>query len=156
MESAGYPLPLFDFRLPGVTSISCDTHKYGFSPKGSSVIMYRNASYRRFQFFSSVEWTGGIYVSPTFAGSRAGSLIAATWATLMYIGLDGYVNITRDIIKTTRYIRDEIKTINELSLLCQPEVSVVAFNSSKFNILNLYDDMASKGWHLNAIQNPSG
>jgi sphinganine-1-phosphate aldolase len=83
MEEAGFKLPLFDFRLKGVTSISCDTHKYGYTPKGSSVIMYRNVGLRKHQYFSAVEWPGGIYVSPTFAGSRAGSLIAMTWATLV-------------------------------------------------------------------------
>ena len=107
MKDAGFKLPKFDFSLKGVTSISCDTHKYGYTPKGSSVIMYKNTSYRKFQFFSAVEWPGGIYVSPTFAGSRAGSLIAMTWSTLMTIGLEGYVKITRDIINTTKYITNE-------------------------------------------------
>jgi sphinganine-1-phosphate aldolase len=69
--------------------------------------MYRNAELRRHQYFSAVEWTGGIYVSPTFAGSRAGSLVAMTWATLMFYGRNGYVNATRDIIKTTKYITEE-------------------------------------------------
>ena len=107
MKDAGFKLPKFDFSLKGVTSISCDTHKYGYTPKGSSVIMYKNTSFRKFQFFSAVEWPGGIYVSPTFAGSRAGSLIAMTWSTLMTIGLEGYVKITRDIINTTQYITNE-------------------------------------------------
>jgi sphinganine-1-phosphate aldolase len=95
MSDAGFKLPVFDFRLPGVTSISCDTHKYGYTPKGSSVIMYKNKDYRKYQYFSAIEWTGGIYVSPTFAGSRAGSIIAMTWATLAHIGHKGYVKITK-------------------------------------------------------------
>ncbi len=82
-------------------------YKYGYTPKGSSVIMYRNPEYRKYQYFSAVEWPGGIYVSPTFAGSRAGSLIAMTWATLMCIGQEGYVKITRDIIETVKYITKE-------------------------------------------------
>lgn len=156
MAEAGFKLPLFDFRLPGVTSISCDTHKYGYTPKGSSVVMYRNAEYRKHQYFSAVEWPGGIYVSPTFAGSRAGSLIAMTWATLMSIGHDGYVEITKNIIETTRYITEQIRTIKELRLLCEPDVSVIGFDSTDFNIFNLLDEMTTKGWHLNALQNPSG
>jgi sphinganine-1-phosphate aldolase len=108
MKRAGFDLPPFDFRLKGVTSISCDTHKYGYTPKGSSVIMYRNTSYRKHQFFECVEWPGGIYVSPTFAGSRAGSLIAMTWATLMNIGLNGYVKATKNIIETTQHITNEL------------------------------------------------
>ena len=156
MEDAGFKLPMFDFRLPGVTSISCDTHKYGYTPKGSSVVLYRNPDLRKHQYFSAVEWPGGIYVSPTFAGSRAGSLIAMTWATLMSIGHEGYVKITKDIIETTKYITKEVEQIKELKLMCQPEVSVVAFESSDFNIFRLLDEMAVKGWHLNALQNPSG
>ena len=107
MQEAGYKLPLFDFRLPGVTSISCDTHKYGYTPKGSSVIMYRNANYRKFQYFSAIEWPGGIYVSPTFAGSRPGSLIAMTWATLLAFGRPGYVEATKNVIDTSKYIAKE-------------------------------------------------
>lgn len=108
MESVGHKLPcIFDFRLPGVTSISCDTHKYGFTPKGTSVVMYKNNSYRRHQFFEAINWTGGIYASPTFAGSRAGSLIALTWATLMSYGRNGYLESTKKIIDTTRYIYNE-------------------------------------------------
>ena len=107
MQEAGYQLPAFDYRLPGVTSISCDTHKYGYTPKGSSVVTYRNPDYRKYQYFSQVNWPGGIYVSPTFAGSRAGSLIAMTWATLMMVGHNGYVKITKEIISTTRYITAE-------------------------------------------------
>lgn len=156
MEKAGYKLPLFDFRLKGVTSISCDTHKYGYSPKGSSVIMYRNSGLRKFQYFSCVEWPGGIYVSPTFAGSRAGSLIAMTWATLLTFGVQGYVETTKKVIEITRYLAKEIASIKELKLMCQPDVSVVSFDSTEFNILHVLDEMASKGWHLNALQNPTG
>lgn len=97
MREAGYPLPPFDFSLPGVTSISCDTHKYGYTPKGSSLVMYRNSEYRKHQYFSAVDWPGGIYASPTFAGSRPGSLIAMTWATLAHIGHQGYIKITKVI-----------------------------------------------------------
>jgi len=118
--------------------------------------MYRNVGLRKHQYFAAVEWPGGIYVSPTFAGSRAGSLIAMTWATLMNHGHSGYVEITKNIIETTKYITNEVKKIKELKLMSEPEVSVVAFESSEFNILRVLDDMAAKGWHLNALQNPSG
>eukprot|EP01097_Dermamoeba_algensis_P007936 TRINITY_DN5117_c0_g2_i1.p1 TRINITY_DN5117_c0_g2~~TRINITY_DN5117_c0_g2_i1.p1 ORF type:complete len:402 (-),score=107.67 TRINITY_DN5117_c0_g2_i1:672-1877(-) len=79
MEKAGFPLPTFDFRVPGVTSISCDPHKYGFTPKGSSVVMYARKSLRHYQYFVAPDWTGGIYASPSIAGSRAGSLIAGSY-----------------------------------------------------------------------------
>lgn len=84
------PNVIADFRLPGVTAISVDTHKYGFAPKGTSVIMYRSKSLRQHQYFVAPEWTGGIYASPSMAGSRPGALIAATWAAMMNMGRQGY------------------------------------------------------------------
>jgi len=77
VEKLGYAVPRFDFRLPGVTTISADTHKYGFALKGTSVVLYRNNSWRRYQYFSFPDWPGGIYASPTSAGSRSGGLTAA-------------------------------------------------------------------------------
>ena len=80
MEEAGYPIPMVDFRVDGVTSISCDTHKYGYGPKGCSVIMYKNAKLRKNQYFIDTDWSGGIYASPAIAGSRSGAVLACTWA----------------------------------------------------------------------------
>ena len=74
IEKAGFDVPRFDFRLPGVTSISADTHKYGYAAKGTSVLLYRNEELRRYQYFTATEWPGGLYLSPTFAGSRPGAL----------------------------------------------------------------------------------
>jgi glutamate/tyrosine decarboxylase-like PLP-dependent enzyme len=85
-EKLGYPVPAFDFRLPGVTSISADTHKFGYAAKGTSVVLYRNPELRHFQYFSIADWPGGLYNSPTFAGSRPGALSAACWAALVSIG----------------------------------------------------------------------
>jgi sphinganine-1-phosphate aldolase len=87
---AGFPTPyVFDFRVPGVTSISCDTHKYGYGPKGLSVLMFRDKAVRRAQIFSYADWTGGIYSTPSLAGSRPGNIIAGTWAAIMSIGREG-------------------------------------------------------------------
>lgn len=106
MEQAGFPLPFpTDFRLKGVTSISCDTHKYGFAPKGSSVILYSSQKLRKYQYFLQPDWSGGVYGSPTMAGSRPGALSAGCWATMMYFGQDGYTNSTKKIIQTARDIK---------------------------------------------------
>lgn len=107
MRQAGYQVPEFDFRLPGVSSISADTHKYGYAPKGSSVIMYRHKTYLHYQFTITTDWPGGIYGSPTINGSRAGGIIAACWATMMFFGENGYVEATRQIIETTKFIERE-------------------------------------------------
>lgn len=106
-KKAGYNVPKFSFELPGVTSISVDPHKYGFAPKGSSVILYSNRVLRHYQFCVTTDWPGGVYGTPTVGGSRAGGIIAATWATMLHFGLDGYVNATREILKTSKYIEEE-------------------------------------------------
>jgi len=154
MEEAGFPVPSFDFRLAGVTSISADTHKYGYAPKGSSVIMYRNKELRHYQFFVSVDWPGGIYATPTFGGSRAGAVIASCWASLMYMGQDGYVDATRKIIQRRREIEEGLKGIDGLHIEGAPEVSIVAVGSKEFNIFRLSTAMVEKGWSLNPLQFP--
>ncbi|XP_043535102.1 sphingosine-1-phosphate lyase 1 isoform X1 [Chiloscyllium plagiosum] len=155
MEKAGYSLPPFDFRVKGVTSISADTHKYGYAPKGSSVVLYSNKKYRHYQFFVAPDWQGGIYASPTIAGSRPGGIIAACWATMMYMGEDGYVKATKKIIDTARYIEAQLKKIKEIFIFGKPEVSVVAIGSQTFDIFRLSNLMTSKGWNLNTLQFPS-
>jgi len=154
MEAAGYPLPLFDFRVPGVVSISADTHKYGYALKGSSVIMYRNKEIRHYQFFVSVDWPGGIYATPTFGGSRAGAVIASCWASLMYTGLDGYVEATKSIIESKQKIVEGLKIIHGICIEGIPEVTIVAIGSKEFNIFRLSTAMVEKGWSLNPLQFP--
>jgi len=97
LEKLGVELPLWDFRVPGVTSISADIHKYGYSSKGASVIAYRNKELRKFQFFAYSEWPGGLFGSPSMAGSRPGGMIAAAWAAMVAMGQDGYINIAREV-----------------------------------------------------------
>uniref|UniRef100_A0AC35FZQ8 Sphingosine-1-phosphate lyase n=1 Tax=Panagrolaimus sp. PS1159 TaxID=55785 RepID=A0AC35FZQ8_9BILA len=154
MEEAGFPLSLFDFRLPGVTSISCDTHKYGYAPKGTSVILYRSPEYLHDQYFAVTDWTGGIYATPTLAGSRSGLAIALTWGTMMYFGRNVYVSRTRAIIDSARELAKQIATIPGLEIYGTPEVSVVAFRSKEFNIYAVADKMNHAGWNLNTLQHP--
>ena len=97
-EKLGQPVPPFDFRVPGVTSMSCDTHKYGYAPKGTSVVLYRGAELRRYQYFTIADWPGGLYYSPTFSGSRPGGLSAACWAALVSMGEAGYLAATKKIL----------------------------------------------------------
>jgi len=155
MEEAGFSVPPFDFRLPGVTSISADTHKYGFAPKGSSVILYRDMKYREHQWFCFPDWPGGIYATPTIGGSRAGGIVAACWAALLYFGREGYVSATREIVTTTRRIADAIRATPGVAIVGCPDVSVVAFDSPEFNIYAINDGMKDRGWALNALQFPS-
>ena len=106
MKESGYELPLItDFRVDGVTAISCDTHKYGFAPKGSSVVMYHSKELRKYQYFQQMDWPGGVYGSPTMAGSRPGALSAGCWATMLHFGKSGYIDSTRSIIACARKIK---------------------------------------------------
>ncbi|MGH9594894.1 MAG: pyridoxal phosphate-dependent decarboxylase family protein, partial [Bryobacteraceae bacterium] len=95
LEKLGYGIPPFDFRLPGVTSMSCDTHKWGYGPKGASVVLYRDRVLRRAQYFAVTDWAGGLYASPTIAGSRSGGITAATWAAMVSLGEEGYLEEAR-------------------------------------------------------------
>lgn len=149
----GYPIPGFDFSLPGVSSMSADTHKYGYAAKGTSVVLYRGAELRRFQYFVSTDWPGGLYFSPTLAGSRPGALVAATWAAMVRIGERGYLDATRRILDTATAIKRGIQTIPGLHVLGDP-LWVIAFGSDSIDIYRVLDAMASRGWSLNGLQRP--
>ncbi|KAE8402326.1 pyridoxal phosphate-dependent transferase [Aspergillus pseudonomiae] len=165
LKKAGFPSPYedeggFDFRQPGVTSISVDTHKYGFAPKGSSVLLYRNRSYRNYQYFIFPNWSGGAYASPSMAGSRPGSLIASSWATLMKMGVSGYINSCRQIVGAAKRFETAILThpslIPHIGIIGHPMASVIAFTSTNKEIetYDIADAMDARGWHLNALQSP--
>ena len=165
LRRAGFPSPWeedggFDFRLPGVTSISVDTHKYGFAPKGNSVLLYRNRVYRSYQYFIYPDWSGGVYASPGVAGSRPGALIAGCWASLMSIGEAGYRKSCLDIVRAARKFESAIRhdrlLSKHLGVVGYPMVSVVAFGTvdENINIYDIADAMSAKGWGLNALQSP--
>ncbi|KAL8726176.1 MAG: hypothetical protein Q9181_006155 [Wetmoreana brouardii] len=160
LNRAGFPSQPFDFTLKGVTSISCDTHKYGFAPKGNSTLLYRTAALRTYQYFISPEWSGGVYGSIGIAGSRPGALIASCWASLMSVGESGYISACHSIVGTAKRIETAIREHHslrdDLKIMGKPLVSVVAFNSPTLNIYDIADSMSAKGWHLNALQNPPG
>lgn len=149
----GYPVPLFDFAVPGVTSISVDTHKYGYAAKGTSVILYRTEALRRFQYYVATDWPGGLYVSPTLAGSRSGALSAAAWAAMVSIGEQGYLEATRRILETARQIRSGIESIPELRILGDP-LWVIAFTATRLDIYRILDQMAKRNWNLNGLHHP--
>lgn len=155
IEKLGYTVGPFDFRLPGVTSISCDTHKFGFGLKGTSVILYRNKALRRYQYFSQSDWPGGLYASPTFAGSRSGGLTAATWAAMVSLGEEGYMRAARAIMRAAETIRRGVEGIPELKIVGDPTFCI-ALMSDVVDIYHVNDYLASKGWRLNGLQLPPG
>jgi sphinganine-1-phosphate aldolase len=166
LARAGFETPDFDFRVPGVTSISVDTHKYGFAPKGNSCVIYRSAALRKYQYYICPDWSGGVYASPNIAGSRPGALIAGCWASLMNMGESGYIDTCHKIVGAAKRIEDAVrdspKLRNSLRIIGKPMVSVVAFRApvdakNDENLVDIYsvaDGMSAKGWHLNALQDP--
>ena len=153
-ERLGYPVAPFDFRLPGVTSISADTHKYGYAAKGTSVILYRSRELLHYQYYTATDWPGGLYFSPTFAGSRPGALSAACWAALTSIGAQGYLAATQRILETAGTIKNGIRKIPELHVLGDP-LFVIAFSSDSLDIYKVLDYMTGKNWSLNGLHKPS-
>lgn len=154
MEELGYQVPEFDFRVPGVTSISLDAHKYGYAPKGVSIILYRNRELRKKQFFIHTEWSGGIFASTTFSGTKSGGPLAGCWAIINHLGREGYRNISRQVMETTRIIRKGIEEMKGLHIIGDPSMSVLAFGSDFGNIYNIGDALASRGWYLDRLQFP--
>lgn len=154
LERGGILLPKFDFRVPGVTSISADTHKYGYAAKGASVILYRNKELRKGQFFIKTDWSGGIYGSPSFAGTRPGGAIAAAWAVLNYIGAERYTQMQMNAYRTSRKLQEGVKTIDGLEVLGRPDATVFAIASEKYDVHSIADEMSELGWYLNRQQLP--
>jgi glutamate/tyrosine decarboxylase-like PLP-dependent enzyme len=153
IEKLGYDIPNFDFRLAGVTSMSADTHKYGFALKGTSVVLYRNNIFRRHQYFNVPDWPGGMYASPTAAGSRSGGLTAATWASLVYLGQEGYLKAAGSIMAVADKIKTGIEAIPELKLIGDPTF-VISFLSDEVDVFLINDFMQTKGWRFNVLQLP--
>ena len=153
-ERLGYDIPMFDFRLPGVTSISADTHKYGYGLKGTSVLLYRGKALRAGQFFSHPTWPGGMYSSPGIGGSRSGGLLAASWAAMVSLGAEGYMARARPIFDTAYAMQDAVKAIPELRLMGAPSFCF-SFTADDFDIYHVNDHMKSLGWRLNGQQYPS-
>ncbi|MFP2925644.1 pyridoxal phosphate-dependent decarboxylase family protein [Pyxidicoccus sp. 3LG] len=153
-KKLGYEVPPFDFRLAGVTSMSVDTHKFGYAAKGSSVVLYRGTELRSHQYFTATDWPGGIYFSPTFSGSRPGALIAVAWATLVTMGEQGYLEATRRILETASAIKQGIRAIPELHVLGDP-LFVIAFGSETVDVFKVMERMSERGWSLNGLHKPA-
>lgn len=154
VEALGYEVPQWDFRVPGVTSMSMDLHKYGYTAKGASVVLYRNAEARKNQYFVYTEWTGGIYASPSVAGTRPGGSIAAAWAVMNFLGKDGYIKIAKEVMDATVKVQKAVEAIDDIYVIAEPHMSVMALGSDTLPIYTIGDELSLKGWHIDRQQNP--
>ncbi len=153
-QELGYDIPVFDFRIPGVTSISADTHKYGYGLKGASVLAFRDKPLRNSQYFFMTDWTGGKYASPGIEGSRSGGILASTWASLVSMGHDGYLKYAKAIFETADKMQDAVRSHPELRILGSPTFCF-SFTSDAFDIYHVNDFMRTKGWRFNGQQYPN-
>jgi len=153
-EELGRDIPRFDFRVPGVTSISVDTHKYGYALKGTSTLLFRDRGLRNASYFFMPDWSGGKYFSPGMEGSRSVGLLAATWASLVSLGRAGYRQYAEQIFATAAAMQDAVRSHPELRLLGRPTF-LFAFASDDFDIYHVNDFMRERGWRFNNLQYPN-
>ena len=153
-EELGYPIPPFDFRVPGVTTISADTHKYGYGLKGTSTLLFRDRALRNRCYFFMPDWSGGKYFSPGMEGSRSDGLLAATWASLVSIGRDGYRRYAKEIFEASALMQEAVRSHDELRILGEPTF-LFAFTSDEFDVYHVNDELKRRGWRLNGLQYPN-
>lgn len=141
-------VPEFDFSVPGVTSISMDLHKYGYTAKGCSVLMHKDKTYRKHQYYACSEWTGYTLVNPTILSTKTGGPIAAAWAVMKFLGQEGYCDISKRTMATTHKFIEGINAIDGLQVIGNPEVSLFSFTTTNGNPYDLFDELNEKGWFV--------
>ncbi|MFW5957268.1 MAG: pyridoxal phosphate-dependent decarboxylase family protein [Natronomonas sp.] len=156
LRDLGHDFPAFDFSVPGVTSMSADPHKYGYAPKGSSVLLWRTPDIRLHQYFGFQDWHGGVYVAPNMQGTRPGGPIAGTWAVMQYLGRDGYADLTATVMDTAETLRDRIEAIDGLSIVANPDATVFAIESTDptLDVWAVHERLTADGWVLERQQQP--
>jgi glutamate/tyrosine decarboxylase-like PLP-dependent enzyme len=148
LERLGESIPLWDFRVDGVTSISVDLHKYGYTSKGASVIMHRNRQLRSYQTFVTDNWLGGFYGSSGVLGTKSGGPMASAWAVMNYLGDEGYLRLTESARATTRQLADAIEKIDGLHLRAYPDSTLLSFGAQNFDVFAVADELAKTGWYV--------
>lgn len=156
MERDGEMVPPWNFRVPGVTSMSVDLHKYGYSAKGASVIIYRDKRRRSFQTFVTDNWLGGLYGSSGILGTKSGGPIASAWAVMQFLGDDGYRELTRRARRAALHLAAGVEAIPGLELRARPDSTLLAFGASVdattgaplFDVAAVADVLWSQGWYV--------
>jgi glutamate/tyrosine decarboxylase-like PLP-dependent enzyme len=158
VKRLGYAIPDFDFTVPGVTSISADIHKYGYAPKGASMMMLRDAALHRYQVFDFNAWERGPYVNDTMQGTRAGGVVAAAWAVMNYLGEDGYVLWAKVLMDTVSKLTSGIDAIAGLRVLKPHELCIFVYTSDDpaLDIGAVGEAMARRGWFIGRQAEPAG
>ena len=158
MAMNGIDLPPWDYRVPGVTSISADIHKYGFASKGASTITYRNLDLLKHQMFVYQDWPGGVFASPALLGTRPGGAYAAAWAAMQYFGKTGYRDLAQRTILAFDRLKAGIAAMPELRVFGDPKGPLLGYGSRDpaVDIYAVGDQMDARGWQINRLQFPEG
>ncbi len=149
-KEMGADIPDFDLSVPGVTSISMDLHKYAYAPKGSSVVLHKNAELRRHQIFACATWTGYTIVNTSVQSTKGAGPMAGSWAVLNFFGRDGYEKIAKNLWDTTKQLKEGIAAIPQLRLQGDSDMPLISFTSDEINVFQIIDTMNAKGWHIQA------
>jgi glutamate/tyrosine decarboxylase-like PLP-dependent enzyme len=151
MARLGDSIPVWTFAVPGVTSISVDLHKYGYTAKGASVIMHRNKQLRSHQTYVTDNWLGGLYGSSGMLGTKGGGSMAAAWAVMHYLGEEGYLRVTAAARQACLQLARAIEAIPQLAIRAQPDATLLAFGAadeSQLDIFAVADGLWRRGWYL--------
>ncbi len=155
LEKIGVDIPPWDFRVPGVTSMSADLHKYGYAIKGASVVLHRPKTNMRYQVFMFSDWPGGIYGSQGFLGTKPAAPIGAAWAVMQYLGEGGYMRLALETYGAARTLIDGVRTIDGLRVWGEPDMTVAAVGSDAHDIMAIGDVLNERGWHFDRQENPA-
>ena len=155
VKELGYPVPDFDFAVPGVWSISADLHKYGMTPRNASLLLFREAALREHAQFYFDDWPYGSYGTVTIGGSRTGGSLAAAWAVMRNLGQDGYLAVAKTIMETRQRFMDGISEIDGLHVIGEPHTALICFGSDAFDIYAVADAMRDLGWALGRGKDPA-
>lgn len=147
-EELGDAVPRYDFRVPGVTTISMDLHKYAFAAKGASTLLYSDPADRRHQMYACSNWSGYTVINPTVQSSKSAGPIAAAWAALNFIGHDGYLEIARLTRDATRRIVEVVNSHPDLRVLGSPDMNLCSFTSDTVSVFHVIDEMKERGWYV--------
>ncbi|MGQ0534415.1 MAG: pyridoxal phosphate-dependent decarboxylase family protein [Caulobacteraceae bacterium] len=153
VRMTGADLPTFDFGVPGVWSISGDLHKYGYASKGASTVFFRSEALREFMTFDAGPWPLGRMLTPTLAGTRPGGAIAAAWAVIHHLGVDGYRQKQRMVTDARAKIEAGVTKLG-FQVLGTPQLGIVSFAHPEVDALRLYAQMHKRGWFTAALLEP--
>lgn len=153
----GYDVPAFDFKVPGVRSISADLHKYGYTARGASLCLLRDASLKRYHTFAFSSWPAGTYATPTFTGSRPAGAVVSAWTVLNYLGFDGYRERVAKILDAKEQMIAAVDSIQGLHLCGAPEAGIFGWRGDDdIDMHAVFDAMTERGWHTCVVMDPPG